>query len=193
MLQTFYVDLKDWTTQKRPEKKNGFSDFQNETYFIIQDEIVQLSSTYNFTNPTTTTTTLATTSKTLSKEEIMLTSSSNHHWTQLEISQWRKITLSSGNYIFVYSAFFDDRLSTPVVRLNIVAPLRFNRKHDRTRHTHYISRPKMYRINDDIKLTSPFSISSMLKISQPFLKICLLMELLKNYHFRMYILKTLPS
>ena len=140
MLQTFYVDLKDWGTKKRLEQKNGFSDFQNETYFIIQDEIVQQSSTYNVTNPTTaTTTTLATTSKTLSKGDTMLnslTKSSNHHWTQMEISQWRRITLSSGNYIFVYSAFFDDRLSTPVVRLNIVAPLRFNRQHDRTRHTY---------------------------------------------------------
>ena len=62
-----------------------------------------------------------------------LSNISNQYWSQMEISQWRRITFSSGNYIFVYSAFFDDRLSTPVVRLNVVAPLRFNRKHDRTR------------------------------------------------------------
>ncbi len=52
---------------------------------------------------------------------------------KLETSNWRKVVFHSGHYVFIYSAFFDDRLSTNVIRLNIVAPLRYTKNHGRTR------------------------------------------------------------
>jgi hypothetical protein len=48
-------------------------------------------------------------------------------------SSWRRITLYPGNYLFAYSAFYDDRISPHVVRLNVAAPLRYVRSHGRTR------------------------------------------------------------
>jgi hypothetical protein len=116
-LQTFYVD---WKTEEITDMKPGMRDnVKNETNV----KMIQLSSLANVPNS-------------VSQDENLsdsLSNISNQYRSQMEISQWRRITFSSGNYIFVYSAFFDDRLSTPVVRLNVVAPLRFNRKHDRTR------------------------------------------------------------
>ena len=50
-----------------------------------------------------------------------------------EVSNWRRINFYVGHYVFVYSAFFDDRIQPNVIRLNVVAPLRYIKSHGRTR------------------------------------------------------------
>ena len=51
----------------------------------------------------------------------------------LEISTWRRVKFAPGHYIFIYSAFFDDRIRPNVIRLNVLAPLRYIKTHGRTR------------------------------------------------------------
>ncbi len=136
LFQTFFIDPSDWKKKPDPDSSSSSWRVTSKTFSSIfaPPEIEKHFSTRT-SRPLVPKSPISRSpvSRSLVSNVSRNYESIKSSLQQLETSNWRRVNFHPGNYIFIYSAFFDDRVVPNVVRLNVVAPLRYNKNHGRTR------------------------------------------------------------